>query len=160
MTARSGRATRPPAPRLRALSCQHGDASTPPWWSAAAAGRSSRGVQELAQNRPDEGETCSHSGEVLSGDRGPGPRMRGLHAERSCGLQWPQGASLDETALHARSKLVVVLTFGRASCGVEHGADEDVRSRANAEGPVATKPAARVLVGGRCPHQPGQQRSV
>jgi hypothetical protein len=29
------------------------------------------------RTRPDDGETCFHSGEVLSGDRGRGPRMRG-----------------------------------------------------------------------------------
>ncbi len=77
MRARSGRATRSALLGSRCAFCQQGDAFQPSWWSAAAAGRSSRGVQELTQHRPDPVDTCFHSGEVLSGDRGRLPRMRG-----------------------------------------------------------------------------------
>src|SRR5918995_6597581 len=44
-----------------------------------------------------------------------------------------------------RASLVVAVALGRTPSRVEQGADEDVRSRANAEGPVAAKPTARVL---------------
>jgi hypothetical protein len=50
--------------------------------------------------------------------------------------------------------------FRRISNRLEQGVDEDVRSGADAERPVAAEPAPGVIVGGCGTHQPGEHRSA